>query len=110
MTPDFWHPTRHHHIPEDLDHQPAVAGDLGLHPGERASQQPVAVFKITLSGGSDWLADLTHQHGDQLALGAGLRRGGRIGPIHAEPPRDRPKQDAIDRRIPVPDLDMVMAG
>jgi len=88
-----------------------VAGDLGLHPGQRASQQPVAVFKITLSSACGWLADLTHQHGDQLALGAGLRPGGRIGPIHAEPlPRDRPKQDAIDRRIPVPDLDMVIAG
>ena len=93
------------------DHQPAVAGDLGLNRGQRASQQPVAVFNITLSGGHGWLAGLAHQHGDQLALGAGLLPGGRIGRIHAEPSvRDRPKLDAIDRRIPVPDLAMVMAG
>jgi hypothetical protein len=55
-----------------------VAGDLGLHRGERAAQQLVAVFKITISSGSGWLADLAHHHGDQLALGADLLPDRRI--------------------------------
>jgi hypothetical protein len=63
-----------------------MAGDLGLHRDERASQQLVAVFQIILSGGG-CLADLAHHHRDQFALGFDLALDRRIGRIHAEPLR-----------------------